>query len=59
MSKVKLKYWWELNTVSNKLFIVIKFNQNLIFSGIAFSSPEVPPTIEQIDHSFGATHPGG
>ena len=23
-----------------------------------FNCPEVSPTIEQIDHSFGATHPG-
>lgn len=24
-----------------------------------FNSPQVQPTIEQIDMSFGATHPGG
>jgi hypothetical protein len=28
------------------------------FSGLAFNSPEVLPSIEQIEHSFGATHPG-
>jgi len=28
------------------------------FSGLTFNSPEVLPTIEQIEHSFGATHPG-
>ncbi|CAC5409150.1 UPF0183 protein C16orf70 homolog,UPF0183 protein C16orf70,UPF0183 protein CG7083 [Mytilus coruscus] len=28
------------------------------FSGVHFSSPQVQPTIEQIDQSFGATHPG-
>lgn len=28
------------------------------FSGIVFNSCEVMPTIDQIDHSFGATHPG-
>lgn len=27
-------------------------------SGMAFNSPEVAPSIEQIEHSFGATHPG-
>lgn len=29
-----------------------------IFSGMAFNSPEVLPSLEQIEHSFGATHPG-
>lgn len=29
-----------------------------IFSGLPFNSPEVLPSIEQIEHSFGATHPG-
>jgi len=24
-----------------------------------FSSPDVPPTVDQIYHSFGDTHPGG
>ena len=28
------------------------------FSGLTFNSPEVLPSIEQIEHSFGATHPG-
>lgn len=27
-------------------------------SGLHFNSPEVLPSIEQIEHSFGATHPG-
>lgn len=27
-------------------------------SSLAFNSPEVAPSIEQIEHSFGATHPG-
>lgn len=27
-------------------------------SGLPFNSPEVAPSIEQIEHSFGATHPG-
>ncbi|CAL1272841.1 unnamed protein product [Larinioides sclopetarius] len=31
----------------------------LKYCGNVFCSPEVPPTLEQIDHSFGATHPGG
>lgn len=29
------------------------------FSGVHFNSQAVLPTIEQIDQSFGATHPGG
>ena len=28
------------------------------FSDVLFNCPEVSPTIEQIDQSFGATHPG-
>lgn len=28
------------------------------YSGMVFNSPEVCPSIEQIEHSFGATHPG-
>ena len=28
------------------------------FSDVVFNSSEVSPTIEQIDQSFGATHPG-
>ncbi|ELT94845.1 hypothetical protein CAPTEDRAFT_124552 [Capitella teleta] len=30
----------------------------LKYCGVHFSSPHVQPTIEQIDQSFGATHPG-
>ncbi|XP_014663843.1 PREDICTED: UPF0183 protein C16orf70 homolog isoform X2 [Priapulus caudatus] len=30
----------------------------LKYCGKTFASPQVPPTIEQIDQSFGATHPG-
>ncbi|XP_055941085.1 phagosome assembly factor 1-like isoform X2 [Argiope bruennichi] len=30
----------------------------LKYCGNVFCSPEVTPTLEQIDHSFGATHPG-
>lgn len=29
-----------------------------LISGTPFNSPEVEPSIEQIEHSFGATHPG-
>ena len=32
---------------------------SLSFSGVHFNSQAVSPTIEQIDQSFGATHPGG
>lgn len=28
------------------------------FSGIVFSSSEVAPSIQQVDQTFGATHPG-
>jgi len=30
----------------------------LKYCGVAFNTPQVRPTIEQIDQSFGATHPG-
>lgn len=30
----------------------------LKYGGVYFNSPEVLPSIEQIEHSFGATHPG-
>jgi len=29
------------------------------YSGVHFNSQAIAPTIEQIDQSFGATHPGG
>lgn len=32
---------------------------SLFFSGVHFNSQAIAPTIEQIDQSFGATHPGG
>ena len=31
---------------------------SLFSSDVLFNCPEVSPTIEQIDQSFGATHPG-
>lgn len=31
----------------------------MCFSGVHFNSQAIAPTIEQIDQSFGATHPGG
>uniref|UniRef100_A0A8C5SPS6 Uncharacterized protein n=1 Tax=Laticauda laticaudata TaxID=8630 RepID=A0A8C5SPS6_LATLA len=31
----------------------------LKYCGVHFNSQAIPPTIEQIDQSFGATHPGG
>lgn len=31
---------------------------NFFDSGLTFNSPELLPSIEQIEHSFGATHPG-
>ena len=40
------------------IIIPITLN-NVSFSGVHFNSPQVLPTIEQIDMSFGATHPGG
>lgn len=47
--------------VLQRLKVIEVYNMNKVklkYCGIPFNSPEVPPTIEQIDQSFGATHPG-
>ncbi|XP_067119655.1 phagosome assembly factor 1-like [Centruroides vittatus] len=47
--------------VSQRLKIIEVNNLNKVklkYCSIVFCSPEIPPTIEQIDHTFGATHPG-
>lgn len=49
------------DSVSQRLKMIEVYNMKLIrlkYSGIIFNSPEVIPSIEQIEHSFGATHPG-
>ncbi|XP_064640713.1 phagosome assembly factor 1-like isoform X2 [Lineus longissimus] len=46
---------------SQRLKIIEVYHMNKIklkYCGVHFNSPHVPPTIEQIDQSFGATHPG-
>lgn len=47
--------------VSQRLKTIEVFNMKLVklrYFGVYFNSPEVLPSIEQIEHSFGATHPG-
>ncbi|XP_055374330.1 PHAF1 protein CG7083 [Condylostylus longicornis] len=47
--------------VVQRLKIIEVFNMKLVklrYSDVTFNSPEVVPSIEQIEHSFGATHPG-
>ncbi|ENN82054.1 hypothetical protein D910_04829 [Dendroctonus ponderosae] len=47
--------------ISQRLKIILIYNMKLIklkYCGLAFNSPELLPSIEQIEHSFGATHPG-
>ncbi|XP_022907928.1 PHAF1 protein CG7083 [Onthophagus taurus] len=47
--------------VGQRLKIIEICNMKLVklkYCGNAFNSPEVLPSIEQIEHSFGATHPG-
>lgn len=47
--------------VSQRLKIIEIYNMKLVklkYCGLPFNSPEVLPSIEQIEHSFGATHPG-
>lgn len=47
--------------VVQRLKTIEVFNMKLVklkYGGVYFNSPEVLPSIEQIEHSFGATHPG-
>lgn len=47
--------------VVQRLKAIEVFNMKLVklkYCSLAFNSPEVAPSIEQIEHSFGATHPG-
>ena len=47
--------------VVQRLKIIEIYNMKLVklkYCGLPFNSPEVLPSIEQIEHSFGATHPG-
>lgn len=55
-------YYYNVMMLSVLIWIIIipiTLNNNVSFSGVHFNSPQVLPTIEQIDMSFGATHPGG
>ncbi|CAL1539381.1 unnamed protein product [Lymnaea stagnalis] len=47
--------------VSQRLKIIEANSMNKVklkYCGVAFNTPQIRPTIEQIDQSFGATHPG-
>lgn len=47
--------------VAQRLKIIEIYNMKLVklrYSGMCFNSPEITPSIEQIEHCFGATHPG-
>ncbi|XP_034947426.1 UPF0183 protein CG7083 [Chelonus insularis] len=47
--------------VVQRLKIIEIYNMKLVklkYCSLPFNSPEVLPSIEQIEHSFGATHPG-
>lgn len=49
------------DSVSQRLKVIEIYNMKLVklkYCGLSFNSPEVLPSIEQIEHSFGATHPG-
>ncbi|KAK3735198.1 hypothetical protein QZH41_017952, partial [Actinostola sp. cb2023] len=49
------------DSVSQRLKIIEVNNMSKVklkYCGVHFNSPQVQPTIEQIDMSFGATHPG-
>lgn len=47
--------------VVQRLKIIEVVNMKLVklkYGGLGFNSPSIAPSIEQIEHSFGATHPG-
>uniref|UniRef100_A0A2M4AD94 Uncharacterized protein n=1 Tax=Anopheles triannulatus TaxID=58253 RepID=A0A2M4AD94_9DIPT len=47
--------------VQQRLKTIEVFNMKLVklkYCSLPFNSPEVVPSIEEIEHSFGATHPG-
>lgn len=47
--------------ILQRLKVIEIYNMKLVklkYCGLPFNSPEVLPSIEQIEHSFGATHPG-
>ncbi|GBP08839.1 UPF0183 protein CG7083 [Eumeta japonica] len=47
--------------VAQRLKIIEVYNMKLVklrYSGMCFNSPEIAPSIEQVEHCFGATHPG-
>lgn len=47
--------------ISQRLKIILVYNMKFVklkYCGLTFNSPELLPSIEQIEHSFGATHPG-
>lgn len=51
---------WECVSLFVRVFCVM-LSHTLVsrHSGVHFNSQAIAPTIEQIDQSFGATHPGG
>ncbi|XP_041975724.1 PHAF1 protein CG7083 [Aricia agestis] len=47
--------------VAQRLKTIEIYNMKLVklrYSGMCFNSPEITPSIEQVEHCFGATHPG-
>ncbi|XP_067144960.1 phagosome assembly factor 1-like isoform X1 [Centruroides vittatus] len=59
LSQDGIRLIFEPKSQSLKIIEVYSMNKvKLKYCGIPFCSPEVPPTLDQIDHSFGATHPG-
>lgn len=47
--------------VAQRLKVIEVYNMKLVklrYSGMPFNSPEIAPSIEQVEHCFGATHPG-
>ena len=52
LSLVRLKYGWAVDK------LISDVNDDDCFRDLYFNCPDVSPTIEQIDQSFGATRPG-
>lgn len=47
-----------MNSPSIQIVLCLTLLVCIFYSGLHFNSPEILPSIEQIEHSFGATHPG-
>lgn len=52
------KYRCMFDDLKIELIICVFLKYCMCYSGMCFNSPEITPSIEQVEHCFGATHPG-